>query len=57
MNNDIINLFYLCSLIESISRITCNTKSDLMDILKKQELDKIYNLADVYHIDDIKKLA
>lgn len=57
MNNDINNLFYLCSLIESISRITCNTKSDLMDLLKKEELDKIYNLADVYHIDDIKKTS
>jgi len=57
MTNNVNNLFYLCSLIENISRITSNTKSDIIDFIGKEKLGHIYSLADVYHSEDIKKVS
>ena len=51
------DLFYTCSLIEHIARMTNNTKSDIIKKLGKDRIEKIYNLADVYHCENIDKVA
>ena len=51
------DLFYTCSLIEYIARMTNNTKSDIIKKLGKNRIEKIYNLADVYHCENIEKVA
>ena len=43
------DLFYLCSLIDYIARKTKNVRSDIVNKLGKERLEKIYDLADVYH--------
>lgn len=47
------NLFYTCSLIEYISRKTKNTRATVVNKLGKTRLEKILDLADVYHCDNI----
>lgn len=47
------NLFFTCSLIEYISRKTKNKRVDVVDKLGVEVLSKIYELADVYHCDNI----
>ena len=47
------DLFYTCSLIEYIARKTKNLRSDVVAKLGRDRLDRIYNLADVYHCDNI----
>ena len=51
------NVFYVCSLIEYLGRVTKNTKSDIVKYLGKDKIKKIYDLADVYHSEDIKNTA
>lgn len=51
------NLFYTCSLIEYIARYTNNTKKVIIEKLKKDKVEKIYNLADIYHCENIEKIA
>lgn len=51
------DLFYLCSLIEYISRKTNNTKRYVVEKLGKKELERIYNLASVYHCENIDKVS
>ena len=51
------NLFYLCSLIEYISRKTMNSKSTIITIIGKDKIQKIYNLADIYHSENIDKIS
>lgn len=51
------DLFYLCSLIECISRISRNEKNIVIKSLEMENLKKIYELADVYHCEDIKDVA
>lgn len=51
------DLFYTCSLIEYISRKTKNTKKVIVEKLKKENIEKIYELADVYHCENIEKIA
>lgn len=51
------NLFYTCSLIEYISRITKNNKNYVVDKLGYDNINKIYKLADVYHCENIDKVA
>ncbi len=51
------DLFYLCSLIEYISRITTNTKKDIVEKIGKNGLLKIYSLASVLHTEPIKKVG
>ena len=51
------DLFYTCSLIDYIARKTKNTRADVVDKLGKQRLDKIYDLADVYHCDNIDRVS
>jgi metal-dependent hydrolase (beta-lactamase superfamily II) len=47
------DLFFTCSLIEYIARKTQNRRAVIVDALGKNSIEKIYNLADVYHSDNI----
>lgn len=47
------DLFFTCSLIEYIARKTKNRRADVANALGKIAISKIYDLADVYHSDNI----
>ena len=47
------DLFYTCGLIEYISRKTKNIRADVVNKLGKERIGKIYELADVYHCENI----
>ena len=51
------DLFYTCSLIEYIARKTLNTKKDIINIIGKDSVGRIYRLADVYHCENIDKVS
>lgn len=50
------NLFYACSLIEYISRITKNKRKELIYYIKP-DIERIYKYADVFHCEPIEKVA
>lgn len=47
------DLFFTCSLIEYIARRTKNKRSAIVNSLGRTMIQKIYDLADVYHSDNI----
>ena len=51
------DLFFVCSLIEYIARKTKNTKKAIIDKLGKEKISKIYELAEVYHSENIEKVS
>lgn len=51
------DLFFTCSLIEYIARKTKNKRSDTVDCLGRTAIEKIYDLADVYHSDNIETVS
>ena len=51
------DLFFTCSLIEYIARKTKNTRSEIVNKLGKNRITKIYDLADVYHCDNIDRVS
>lgn len=51
------DLFYTCSLIEYIARKTKNTKKTVVQKLGKENIKKIYELAEVYHCENIEKVS
>ena len=51
------DLFFTCSLIDYIARKTKNTRADVVNALGKNRLEKIYELADVYHSDNIDRVS
>ena len=51
------DLFYTCSLIDYIARKTKNMRSYVVNKLGKERLEKIYDLADVYHCDNIERVC
>lgn len=51
------NLFFMCSLIDCICRLTKNHKNIVVNILGKDMLNKIYELADVYHCEPLENTA
>lgn len=51
------DLFFTCSLIDYIARKTKNTRMDVVNVLGKKRLEKIYELADVYHSDNIERVS
>lgn len=51
------DLFYTCSLIDYIARKTKNIRATVVNQLGKKRLEKIYDLADVYHCDNIERVA
>ena len=51
------NLFFLCSLIEYIGRKTKNHRNVVVNAIGKDGLQHIFDLADVYHSENIDKLT
>lgn len=51
------DLFFACSLIDYIARKTKNRRSDVVNTLGKERIEKIYDLADVYHSDNIERVS
>lgn len=51
------NLFFVCSLIEYIARKTKNTKEYIIMKLGKEKINKIYELASIYHSENIDKIT
>ena len=51
------DLFYTCSLIDYIARRTKNVRADVVNQLGKERLERIYDLADVYHCDNIERVC
>ena len=51
------DLFFTCSLIDYIARKTKNTRADVVNALGKKRLEKIYDLADIYHSDNIERVS
>lgn len=47
------DLFFTCSLIDYIARKTKNKRSAVVNTLGKPSVSKIYDLADIYHSDNI----
>lgn len=51
------DLFFTCSLIDYIARKTKNKRSAVVNALGKTSVSKIYNLADVYHSNNIDRVS
>lgn len=51
------DLFFVCSLIEYIARKTNNTKKYIVEKLGKKKIQKLYDLAEVYHSENIEKVS
>lgn len=51
------NLFFTCGLIDYISRKTKNKRVDVVNQLGTDRIRKIYELADVYHCDNIDSVS
>ena len=51
------DLFFTCSLIDYIARKTKNKRVTVVDKLGKKTIAKIYDLADVYHSDNIETVS
>lgn len=51
------DLFYTCGLIEYISRKTQNNPSLVVKYLGRNCIAKIYDLADIYHSDNIDRVS
>ncbi len=51
------DLFFTCALIEYIARKTKNYRSVVVNVLGRVRLEKIYELADVYHSDNIERVS
>ncbi|WP_353094763.1 hypothetical protein [Tissierella praeacuta] len=51
------DLFFTCSLIEYIGRKTKNKRADVVNRLGKSTIFKIYELADIYHSDNIDRVS
>ena len=51
------HLFFICSLIEYIGRKTKNHRNVIVNAIGKKNLQHIFDFADVYHSENIDKLA
>lgn len=51
------DLFFTCSLIDYIARKTKNKRAYVVNRLGKENIEKIYDLADVYHSDNIDRVS
>lgn len=51
------DLFFVCSLIEYIGRKTKSHRDVVVNAIGKERLQHLYDLADVYHSDNIDKLS
>jgi len=51
------DLFFVCSLIEYIGRKTKNHRNVVVNAIGKDKLQHIYDLADIYHSENIDKIT
>ncbi|MDR1380685.1 MAG: hypothetical protein LBJ47_04310 [Tannerella sp.] len=51
------DLFFVCSLIEYIGRKTKNHRNVVVNAIGEEKLQHIYELADVYHSENIDKIT
>ena len=51
------DLFFTCSLIDYIARKTKNRRRDVADALGRETVQKIYDLADIYHSDSLERVS
>ena len=51
------DLFYVCSLIEYIARKSKNKPHIIVEKLGYDQIHKIYDLADIYHCENINKIT
>ncbi|MDR1832579.1 MAG: hypothetical protein LBQ97_07620 [Fusobacteriaceae bacterium] len=51
------DLFFVCSVIEYIGRMTKNNRSEIVSKVGKTELQRLMDLADVFHCEPIEKTA
>lgn len=51
------DLFYTCALIDYIARQTKNKRKTVVNALGKARIEKIYDLADIYHCDNIQRVS
>ena len=51
------DLLFTCGLIEYLARKTKHVRSEVVNKLGKGRINKIYDLADVYHCDNIDKVS
>ncbi|MDR2467092.1 MAG: hypothetical protein LBD35_06830 [Prevotellaceae bacterium] len=51
------DLFFLCSLIEYIGRKTKNHRNVIVNAVGKERLQHIFDLADVYHCENMDKIT
>ncbi len=51
------DLFFTCSLIDYIARKTQNKRADVVTTLGRDSIAKIYELADVYHSDNMERVS
>jgi len=51
------DLFFVCSLIEYIGRVTKNKRGDIVQKLGQAEIERILDIADVLHCEPIEKTA
>lgn len=51
------DLFFTCALIDYIARQTKNTRKTVVNALGKDRIAKIYELADIYHSDNIQRVS
>lgn len=51
------DLFFVCSLIEYIARHTHNKHSTVVNAIGRSGLEHLYDLADVYHCENLDKIT
>ena len=51
------DLFYVCSLLEYIARKTNNKKKYIVEHIGKERINKLFNLAEIYHSENIDKVS
>lgn len=51
------DLFFTCSLIDYIARKTKNKRNVVVNAIGKKQIEKIYDLADIYHSDNIERVS
>ena len=51
------NLFYTCSLIEYIGRQIKRKRYEVVDLLTKARIKRIYEYADILHCEPIEKVS
>lgn len=51
------DLFFVCSILEYIARKTKNKKKYIVEQIGKEKIKKIFDLAEIYHSENIEKVS